>query len=163
MLAPMPAPPPRFLCDEMLARLARLLRAAGLDTTLSVGGEPDADLLERARREGRLLVTRDRELAARAGADAVLVEGRGSAEEAWDLARAVPIDWTHAPFSRCVMDNALLRPATPEEVARMPRTARERPGPFRACPACGRLYWPGSHTRRMAERLAGLGAGDRSD
>ena len=30
----------RFLCDEMLVRLARLLRAAGYDTYLASNAEP---------------------------------------------------------------------------------------------------------------------------
>ena len=54
----------RFLCDEMLVRLARLLRAAGYDTYLASGGEPDANLLRIAREEGRMLLTRDKRLAA---------------------------------------------------------------------------------------------------
>ncbi|WP_374574830.1 DUF5615 family PIN-like protein [Phenylobacterium sp.] len=148
--------PTRFLCDEMLARLARLLRAAGHDTALARAGEADAALLARARDEDRLLVTRDRELAARAGAHGVLVGGRGVLEEAQALARAAPVDWSLAPFTRCVMDNAALREATAGETAQAPPSARGRPGPFRACPACGRVYWPGSHTRRIAERLAVL-------
>lgn len=63
----------RFYCDEMLARLARLLRAAGYDTLLSEGGEQDAAMAGRARAEGRVLVTRDRELAARAAPGSVLL------------------------------------------------------------------------------------------
>jgi uncharacterized protein len=147
----------RFLCDEMLARLARLLRAAGYDTYLAADGEPDATLLHLAQREGRILLTRDKRLAA-AAAESVLIHGFGAEAEARCLTREVVMDWDFAPFTRCVMDNAHLREATPEEVSRMPRQARERAGPFRACPACGRLYWPGSHVRRMADKLASLAA-----
>jgi len=147
----------RFLCDEMLVRLARLLRAAGYDTYLASGGEPDAALLRLAREEGRILLTRDKQLAADAP-ESVLIEGRGVDEEAERLSRGVVLDWNFAPFTRCVMDNARLRAATLDEIDRMPESARAGQGPFRACPACGRLYWPGSHVRRMGERLDGLGA-----
>lgn len=147
----------RFLCDEMLVRLARLLRAAGYDTYLASGGEPDAALLKLAREEGRILITRDKRLAA-STPESVLVEGRGVEEEAESLSRGVLLDWNFAPFTRCVMDNAHLRDATLDEIDRMPESVREGPGPFRACPACGRLYWPGSHVRRIGERLEGLGA-----
>ncbi len=37
-------PAPRFLCDVMLARLARYLRATGLDTTLAVESATDAEI-----------------------------------------------------------------------------------------------------------------------
>jgi uncharacterized protein with PIN domain len=147
----------RFLCDEMLARLARLLRAAGYDTALAEPGERDTPMLARVRTEARVLVTRDRDLALRAAPGSVLLRAEAPVEQANELSARLPIDWELAPFTRCVMDNALLRAATPEEVAAMPETARAAGGPFRACPACGRRYWPGGHVKRMAERLRGLG------
>ncbi|HEY8614767.1 Mut7-C RNAse domain-containing protein [Phenylobacterium sp.] len=148
----------RFLCDEMLVRLARLLRAAGYDTYLASGGEKDFALLHIAREEGRLVLTRDKALAAAAAPDSLLISGHGVEQEAQSLSAAVPLNWDFAPFTRCVMDNARLRPATHDEIDRMPVQARALPGPFHACPACGRLYWPGSHVRRMAARLTGLSA-----
>src|SRR5690606_15828363 len=111
----------RFLCDEMLVRLARLLRAAGYDAAMAEPGAPDAALLARAVEEDRILLTRDKRLAAHPGA--LLVEGRGSTEEATLLAARLPIDWRRAPFTRCVVDNAPLRPAAAAEIARMPRSA----------------------------------------
>jgi uncharacterized protein with PIN domain len=146
----------RFLCDEMLLRLARLLRAAGYDTYLAHDGQRDAELLQIARVQNRVLVTRDKRLAAQAHPRAVLVAGRGAAAEAESLSAVLPIDWTLAPFSRCLVDNAPLRAADTSDLDRTPEAARTRPGPFRACPACGRVYWPGSHVRRLAERLERL-------
>ena len=145
----------RFLCDEMLTRLARLLRAAGYDTYLAADGEPDAELVKTARREGRILLTRDKRLAA-ATEESVIIRGWGVEAEAKSLSRAVVLDWEFAPFTRCVMDNAHLRDATAEQVAEMPESAQAKGGPFRVCPACGRAYWPGSHVRRMEARLHDL-------
>jgi uncharacterized protein with PIN domain len=144
----------RWLCDRMLERLARWLRAAGHDAASAPAGASDADLLQLAQREGRTLLTRDRELAARA-CEAVLIEGDDGADaEALDLGRKRPaLDWSLARFTRCLMDNAPLRPASPEDVARMPGRAQALEGPFRICPACWRLYWPGSHVKRMSARL----------
>jgi len=148
----------RFLCDEMLARLARLLRAAGYDTYLACGGMPDEAELRIAREENRVLLSRDRRLVERSHPRGVLVGGGSVEDEAESLTRALPIDWGLAPFSRCVVDNTPLEDATPEQVARMPAEVNSGPGPFRSCPSCGRLYWPGTHVKRMAARLAGLGA-----
>jgi uncharacterized protein with PIN domain len=150
----------RFLCDEMLVRLARLLRAAGYDTYLASGGEKDRDLLHIAREEGRIVLTRDKRLAEAAQPESVLISGRGVDAEARSLTQGVVLDWDFAPFTRCVMDNARLREATAEEIARMPDPSQALAGPFRACPACGRLYWPGSHVRRMSARLSGLASPD---
>jgi hypothetical protein len=142
----------RFLCDEMLVRLARLLRAAGYDTYLAANSESDAELIKTARREGRILLTRDKRLAA-SFEESVLIRGFGVDAEAHHLSREVVLDWEFAPFTRCVMDNAHLREAAPEEIAAMPGAAQAKEGPFRVCPACGRRYWPGSHVRRMEARL----------
>ena len=145
----------RFLCDEMLVRLARLLRAAGYDTYLAENSEPDAALIRIARKEARILLTRDKRLAAAAD-EAVLIRGWGVDAEAHSLSRALVMDWEFAPFTRCVIDNAHLRDATSAEVADLPERTRDLSGPFRVCPACGRAYWPGSHVRRMEARLHDL-------
>lgn len=141
----------RFLCDEMLARLARLLRAAGHDTLLAAG-QTDDDLLAVAEADDRILLTRDKALAARAGSRGRLVAGQDVMAEAAGL----EVDWRAAPFTRCVVDNTYLIDSSEADIARMPESARTLPGPFRTCPACGRLYWPGSHVRRMAEQLSTL-------
>ena len=47
----------------MLQRLGRWLRAAGYDTLIARNAESDYELLRQALDEGRLLITRDRELA----------------------------------------------------------------------------------------------------
>src|SRR5436190_8642950 len=54
----------KLLCDHMLGSLARWLRFMGYDTAYPEPG-PDRMLIERARAEGRVLVTRDKELAGR--------------------------------------------------------------------------------------------------
>jgi uncharacterized protein with PIN domain len=148
----------RLLCDEMLGSTARWLRAAGYDTALAASGQADVDLLARCRREERVLVTRDRRLALAAGGievRAVLLGDDGDEAQALALVQALGVDWTCAPFTRCLIDNTLLKPAGEADLARIPEVSRDLPGPFRSCPACGRVYWPGSHVRRMRARLEG--------
>lgn len=146
----------------MLAALARWLRAAGYDAALAPPAAPDRSLIHQARAEGRVLVSRDRTMVAEArGVRAVLLPDGGLDDQAAALGRLLDLDWRAAPFTRCMMDNTPLRPATAEEIAAMPESSRNRPGPFRACPRCGRLFWPGSHVRRMDERLARWTAASR--
>ncbi len=147
--------PVKLLCDEMLGGLGRWLRAAGHDTVFAGGGLADSAVLDLALADGRLLLTCDRALAAhRAGDGSVVVLPAGGLEAtAGRLAARVAIDWLYAPFSRCLIDNAPLRTADAAERARMPAKARLLGGRATACPACGRVYWPGSHLRRMRARL----------
>ena len=80
----------RFLCDAMLGRLARWLRAAGHDALLARDAQQDRDLLETAAQEDRVLLTLDRALAGRrAGQGRVLLLGseriEAQARERWEL------------------------------------------------------------------------------
>ncbi len=145
--------PPRFLCDAMLAHLARWLRAAGYDTALAPPQARDGTLLEIARREGRILLTCDRSLSA-PDVEIRRLPMTGLPELARILQEEFGIDWLHAPFSRCLVDNAELEELNDPIAAGIPEPARRLPGPFTRCPRCGRLFWPGSHVRRMKARLA---------
>jgi len=139
----------------MLASLARWLRAAGYDTALAPVSANDRAITEQCRAEERILITRDRHLAQHAGRGVrVTLLGANDLDgQIGQLTAALGIDWTRTPFTRCLLDNTPLHEAGPDERARVPPRARDLPGPFRACPACGRLYWPGSHVRRMQARL----------
>jgi len=53
--------------------------------------------------------------------------------------------------------NVPLYEVVPTAVAdRIPPLAREVPGPVFQCPACERVYWRGSHARRMERILEGV-------
>lgn len=147
----MPNPPETLCCDVGLKGLARWLRAAGHDTLVAPDALDDAYLLAWLGAERRLL-TADRRLA-RAGRRATLIDGNGLDEQARALRAALDIDWLYRPFSRCLVDNALLAPLPATARHHLPATAQGLDGPFRRCPACGRIYWPGSHVRRMRARL----------
>lgn len=150
---PASAEPARYLCDAMLAHLARWLRAAGHDTALVPPHTPDREILAWARSEGRLLLTCDRRLTGR-GVRVLHLPMADIDQLAAELAGRAGVDWQHAPLSRCLVDNTPLRPATAAEIGRLPEPTRRLPGPFHVCPACERIFWPGSHVRRMQARLA---------
>lgn len=144
----------RLACDEMLQGLGRWLRAAGHDTFVASAGMDDQALLAVCAAEARVLVTRDRHLAAHSnGVRTVALTSDDADGQAMELKAALGLDWSAAPFTRCMMDNTPLREAGAEEIARMPQDSRNLPGPFLACPSCARVYWPGSHVRRMRARL----------
>jgi uncharacterized protein with PIN domain len=152
-----PPRPPKFLCDEMLGGLARWLRAAGYDAAMADPGAGDRSLIHRSAEEGRVLVSRDGPLiqAALGRTPAVRLADDDLDAQARQLTADLALDWTRAPFTRCLVDNTPLKPAEEADLARIPDQSRGLPGPFRACPSCGRVFWPGSHVKRMAGRLEG--------
>jgi uncharacterized protein with PIN domain len=139
----------------MLRGLGRWLRAAGYDTVTAAGGLSDRALARLCASEHRVLLTKDRRLAmtVEGAAPAMLVPGDGVDEAARALRLAFAIDWLHASFTRCIVDNRPLEAAPPSSATLVPERSRAAGGPLRVCPACGRLYWPGSHVRRMQRRL----------
>src|SRR5512143_620805 len=103
---------PRFLCDEMLQRLGRWLRAAGYDTAIAAAGQDDRELVQQANNENRLLLTRDRHMAQfRNGRGLVmLLEPNSLTSEVADISERFAIDWLLRPFSRCLECNTPLIP-----------------------------------------------------
>jgi uncharacterized protein with PIN domain len=148
---------PRFVVDTMLGRLARWLRAMGYDT-LYPGETGDRRLLDLALGEGRILVTRDRMLARLAEPRHCLITAErldAQLREAVALLGLRPreADW----LTRCLECNAILEPR-PRDTLRglVPAHVYATHAEFMACPRCGRLYWPGTHARRMLDRLSRL-------
>ena len=147
---------PRFLADAMLGRLARWLRALGYDTAYDPA-LPDPALVRLAGVEGRVLLTRDRHLLRELRpARAHEVRHDAPLAQLHELVVALELEPPAELFTRCLVCNEpLSAPLGAGEAAPLlPPAARDLPGPVRRCPACGRVYWQGSHVRRMRRALA---------
>ncbi|MDG6910249.1 MAG: hypothetical protein JRN08_07755 [Nitrososphaerota archaeon] len=151
----------KFAADAMLGTLARKLRALGFDTTYYRSGD-DAGLLEAASSEGRIILTSDRALAANApsrGASAVLLSQRTDGARVSAVARAcrergIPLVRGDPLCSVCGGELETLRKG--EVTGRVPPAVERRHNLFFRCAACGKLYWRGSHwkkLRSLANRL----------
>lgn len=147
-------PAPRILCDVMLGGLARRLRALGHNAAYDHTAD-DPGLLRRAARERRLLVTRDtRIVPPRRGPRLLLLRANDTAGQLRELVAALAITRHPGLLTRCIVCNTRLRRATPAQVEeRAPAYVRSTQREFRACPACGRLYWPGTHRRGILAQL----------
>lgn len=164
----------KFVCDHMLGSLARWLRFLGYDT-LYPAPMADADVLWLAEKEGRTLVTRDRQLAIRAGSRAVLLTGLVLDEQILQLREAVGLDLVGPHrMMRCPKCNAVLAAASREQVAQIaldrkgvapgqaiPENVLGRHEQFWRCPGCGQIYWHGSHYDRIIGKIVELDKGNR--
>ena len=146
-----------FLADAMLGTLARKLRMLGVDVVLA-GDEDDSIVKYRVRSEGRILLTRDTGLATDLGRLAFLVGGNGVQEEFRSVIPCLrKLQCTFAPMSRCLGCNGVLEEVgRTEVVAVVPHHALKNSDRFKRCGGCGKVYWPGTHSRRMAEEIEGL-------
>ena len=143
-------PEARFVLDTHLGKLASYLRLLGFDTLY--GTDCDDDTLARlAAGEARILLTRDRGLLKRgAVTHGYYVRATDPERQLVEVLRRFDLAGALAPFRRCLRCNGLLTPVRKEEVAeRLPPKTRQYYDEFQRCQACGRIYWPGSHYRRM--------------
>ena len=143
----------RFVADVHLGKLARHLRLAGLDTAYRDDAD-DAALAELADREGRILLTRDQGLLKRRAVTYgyFVRETNPHRQFVEVLRRFGPLDLQ--PFSRCLRCNHVLMKVSKSAVdaALQPRT-REHYDRFETCSGCGRVYWRGSHWRRLRHAI----------
>lgn len=135
---------PRFAATRNLARLARFLRAAGEDVADAPDGLGRRALREWAQANGRILLTRDQRFPYWP-AGVLIIRSEDLDEQLGVFYGRFPCaDLLARAFSRCPICNVPLVEA--------PRAGTEQAA-LKRCPTCGRLYWLGSHTQAIEERL----------
>jgi len=151
----------RFVVDGMLGRLARWLRLTGHDAVyvseLPLSNEEQDEFLLARAAEGYILLTSDRRLyqkSRRRGFMAALIQPGDLPAQLLELSRAVPTLEIDLENSRCPVCNGELREASPEEVeGSVPASVRESQEVFWRCTSCGKIYWRGTHWKRILETL----------
>lgn len=148
---------PCFAADAHLGRLARYLRFAGFDT-LWDNGWVDAHLAAVAGGDGRIVLTRDRALLMHRVIQAGFFVRDGSPlAQLADVAGRYALDLVNKRPARCLECNGELVAVDKSDVA-----AQLLPGTlagfdaFWRCPGCRRVFWRGSHWKRMRAAVDGV-------
>lgn len=151
---------PRFIADAMLGKLARWLRLVGVDTAWEPH-IPDERLVRRSLSEGRTILTRDRRLPHEWRVEGVyLVAAEGALRQLREVIGAFDLREGLRPLTRCSHCNVSLLDSTKKAVrGRVPSRVLATEREFRECPACGRVYWAGSHAVRIRRVVDDLVAG----
>ena len=147
----------RFVADVHLGGLARLLRMCGFDTLHE--NDLDDDEIERiGGTEGRVVLTRDRELLKRGGiTHGCYVHALRSAQQLREVVVRLDLARSARPFTLCLHCNAPLRPIEKAQVAHLlPPTVLAHHDCYSRCDVCDGVFWEGSHWRRMRAMLDGL-------
>jgi uncharacterized protein with PIN domain len=144
-----------FVVDVNLGKLSRLLRLFGFDT-LFANSLDDRDIVAVSAAQRRIILTRDRRLLyAKAVTHGYWVRAVNPLEQLAEIVKRFDLADQLKPFSRCTACNALIEPVEKQAVLDLlePKTRLyyER---FYRCPACGKVYWEGSHIDHMRQRFA---------
>jgi uncharacterized protein with PIN domain len=154
----------RFVADAHLGGLARMLRMLGFDTLYDNHYQDEA-IAAIAERDGRIVLTRDRELLKRRTVTrGCYVHALKSEHQLREIVERLDLVRSAHPFTLCLHCNAPLRAVDKVNVLdRLPPRVQQCYERFSTCDDCGRVYWEGSHWQAMRRLLDTLPARSSDD
>lgn len=148
----------KFIADSMLGKLARWLRLMGFDT-LYYPSIPDNELVKKACQERRIVLTKDNELI-RNNTDAKIIRivSPDPNQQLKTVVNILNLDPWRGLFSRCVHCNELVERVKDLSGfnGKIPAHVRESCTVFFRCPDCNRIYWEGSHHKKIKNKIKNL-------
>lgn len=145
----------KFITDTNLGKLAKWLRLLGYDTVL-YRGEADRNFLRKAEREGRVVLTRKKDMASRQFSGKLVTVRCDHVEEQLAFVMdelSISPDMVRF-FSICVKCNEALVPVDKGDVSGMvPAFVYESHSEFRRCPGCKGIFWPGTHVENAIDHI----------
>ena len=141
----------------MLGKLTRWLRMLGHDVKYS-NKLDDAQLITVAKKDKRILLTRDLELYQQAtakGVEAFYLEGKTETEKLAELAKRFKIELDiDMTTSRCPKCNTIVKTIPKEKVEdKVEKSTFTYYNKFWECPKCRQIYWQGAHWTRIKKTL----------
>lgn len=150
---------PALLCDEHLHKLCRRLRLLGFDTAFNREWD-DSRLAVISEKEGRILLSRDRGLLMRKKVSrGLLIRSTDSEEQVHEVLERLDLKNRCRPFSRCLLCSGLLRKVAAGEESfagiknKIPGKVLAWCSVYNVCLSCGKIYWKGSHYKKLAEKV----------
>ncbi|MFB5610562.1 MAG: Mut7-C RNAse domain-containing protein [Nitrosopumilaceae archaeon] len=145
---------PIFLVDAMLGNIAKKLRLLGYDSEYSSDIKDD-ELVQKAKNEDRILLTKDEPLLKKAeklDVSVIYIKNNSELEQLvqifknFDLSKVTVSGNT----SRCTECNGRLENIEKDKVAnKVPVGVLEKINEFWECTNCKKIYWEGTHIERL--------------
>lgn len=148
----------KFILDVHLGKLARNLRLLGFDSSYQ-NDFTDDQILEIMRQERRTILTRDRNLLKRnAVTHGYFIRSEYPKNQTVEVIRRFDLRKSIRPFTLCLHCNQPVEEISKDKImARLQPRTRQFYDVFFHCTACDRLFWRGSHFRRMEHFLEEIG------
>jgi uncharacterized protein with PIN domain len=144
----------KFVADCMLGKLAKWLKILGFDAAFFSKIE-DEDLLSYAKKERRILLTRDTGLIAKVKeSQALFIQSDDWREQVHQVLDIFQLREKARPYSRCIECNRTLKDLPKERAKNLVTSfVFERGRDFALCPGCGRVFWKGTHLDDMEAKV----------
>lgn len=147
---------PIFLVDAMLGKLAKKMRLLGYDSVYFSDIEDD-ELIGIAKKENRILITKDVELARKSvkqEIDTIQITKSNEIEQFLEINDKVNLGKFNieGSSSRCPVCNGALKKTEKKLVQEnVPKGVYENTEEFWKCENCKKIYWEGTHIRNLQE------------
>ncbi|HNY95968.1 MAG TPA: Mut7-C RNAse domain-containing protein [Smithellaceae bacterium] len=145
----------KFFADATLAGLARWLRLLGFDT-VCFQGKAGRPLMRQAAAEGRILLTRRRDLLERQfSGRLILLPGTTAVKQlSFALGKLSLEIQAQNLYTLCLSCNQKLISLERESVRDLvPEYVFEHCSVYTRCPQCRKIFWPGTHRRNALKFL----------
>ncbi len=144
----------RFILDVHLGKLAKYLRMTGFDT-LYERHYSDSEIVDISRNEKRIILTRDVGiLKYKRVTHGYWIRSQDPVEQFREVIRHFDLSSQFQPFQRCMHCNGVIEKTSKSQIIQhlKPRT-RQYYNDFYQCARCKKVYWKGSHVKRMQELM----------
>jgi hypothetical protein len=147
--------------DSMLGTVAKKMRILGFDCIYSATID-DEDLILVAKKENRIVITKDRWLSNNAKKhDILVVEITTHTEEEHIIEIAKKMNWEKYEFNtdraRCPMCNGGLQIIEKSQVVdKIPPKVVQNVDEFWICDDCNHIYWKGTHIRNLEKFIVNV-------
>jgi len=147
----------RFILDAHLGKLAKYLRMLGFDT-LYRNDYGDKEIIELAVNEKRIILTRDKLLLqSKRVTHGYYIRATEKHEQLREVVQKFDLYGQFKSFTRCMTCNAELVPKSRKEIGHLVQEdILQLFIEFYYCPACRKVYWKGSHFKRMESFIRDL-------
>lgn len=145
-----------FVVDAMLGKLAKKLRILGYDSKYFSTIEDDK-IISIAKNEKRVILTKDEQLtkiAEKQIASFVLIRGNYELEQIAQINSKFKLDKfvIDTDNSRCIACNGKLESVEKYKIiGKVPEGVIEREKKFWICDSCKKVYWEGTHFKKLQE------------
>lgn len=154
----------KFIADNNVGKLARWLRLMGYDTLL-FKQKDDAQMIKIALGEDRVILTKDaqfmkRRLVTNGKIKTIHIKPDDPKLQVQEVVETLKLNYHFKPFSLCLECNRALIARDKEQVKNLvPAHVFGTQAQYTQCPACHRIYWPGTHWQAMVKKLQDLQRG----
>jgi len=152
---------PTFLVDAMLGNIAKKLRLLGYDSYYS-SNVSDDEVIFKAKKEGRILITKDEHLAKSAERNKISTIQIDKNDEVSQLVQIfqnqdLPKFVMDTNTTRCTLCNGQLYSINKNKIlGKVPKGVLSNTENFWECDACNKIYWKGTHIDRLQKFLVEL-------